>query len=106
MTMFDPGRCECSRATLAHWSQLQARHIVTFSRQAGRQLHWQTKPSQAAMAATREQKYNGKNTDTSVVMEKVQESKFTATWDFEFVEGIVKAFWSPPQLAAPPWLKR
>ncbi|KAJ9532124.1 hypothetical protein QJQ45_003841 [Haematococcus lacustris] len=39
------------------------------------------------MAATREQKYNGKNTDTSVVMEKVQDSKFTATWDFEFDEG-------------------
>ncbi|KAJ9527676.1 hypothetical protein QJQ45_025947 [Haematococcus lacustris] len=44
------------------------------------------------MAAIRQQKYNGKNTDTSVVMLKVQARKFTATWAFEFVEGIAKAF--------------
>ncbi|KAJ9505071.1 hypothetical protein QJQ45_020210 [Haematococcus lacustris] len=48
--------------------------------------------SQAAMAAIRQQKYNGKNTDTYVVMLKVQARKFTATWAFEFVEGIAKAF--------------
>ncbi|KAJ9515179.1 hypothetical protein QJQ45_002308 [Haematococcus lacustris] len=65
----------------------KAMEVKWLERQAGSCIG-----SQAAMAAIRQQKYNGKNTDTYVVMLKVQARKFTATWAFEFVEGIAKAF--------------